>query len=91
MNRAKAIMSRMDDLKSARDTFRQARQSATDAAGRQKARDAYQASRQKIMDQFKSITRPSYAAKPTGMKAGGKVKSASKRADGCAIRGKTRA
>jgi hypothetical protein len=26
-----------------------------------------------------------------GMKAGGKVKSASSRADGCAIRGKTRA
>jgi hypothetical protein len=29
--------------------------------------------------------------KSTGMKAGGKVKSASSRADGCAIRGKTRA
>lgn len=28
---------------------------------------------------------------PGGMKSGGKVKSASKRADGCAIRGKTRA
>ena len=27
----------------------------------------------------------------TGMKAGGKVSSASKRADGCAVRGKTRA
>jgi hypothetical protein len=27
----------------------------------------------------------------TGMKSGGKVSSASKRADGCAIRGKTRA
>jgi hypothetical protein len=27
----------------------------------------------------------------TGMKKGGKVSSASKRADGCAIRGKTRA
>ena len=30
-------------------------------------------------------------AKSTGMKKGGKVTSASKRADGCAIRGKTRA
>ena len=30
-------------------------------------------------------------AKGTGMKKGGKVSSASKRADGCAIRGKTRA
>jgi hypothetical protein len=29
--------------------------------------------------------------KAKGMKAGGKVSSASKRADGCAIRGKTRA
>jgi regulator of extracellular matrix RemA (YlzA/DUF370 family) len=29
--------------------------------------------------------------KMTGMKKGGKVSSASKRADGCAIRGKTRA
>jgi hypothetical protein len=28
---------------------------------------------------------------PTGMKKGGKVKSASARADGCCIRGKTRA
>jgi uncharacterized protein with von Willebrand factor type A (vWA) domain len=32
-----------------------------------------------------------YANKPKGMKKGGKVKSASARADGCAIRGKTRA
>ena len=31
------------------------------------------------------------APAPTGMKKGGKVKSASARADGCAIRGKTRA
>jgi hypothetical protein len=31
------------------------------------------------------------AAEVTGMKKGGKVSSASKRADGCAIRGKTRA
>ena len=31
------------------------------------------------------------AVAPTGMKKGGKVKSASARADGCAIRGKTRA
>ena len=30
-------------------------------------------------------------SKPRGMKSGGKVSSASKRADGCAIRGKTRA
>ena len=30
-------------------------------------------------------------SKPLGMKSGGKVSSASKRADGCAIRGKTRA
>jgi hypothetical protein len=29
--------------------------------------------------------------RPKGMKTGGKVSSASKRADGCAIRGKTRA
>jgi len=29
--------------------------------------------------------------KPAGMKKGGKVKSASQRADGCCIRGKTRA
>jgi hypothetical protein len=28
---------------------------------------------------------------PTGMKKGGAVKSASSRADGCAVRGKTRA
>jgi hypothetical protein len=32
-----------------------------------------------------------YAKKPKGMKKGGMVKSASARADGCAIRGKTRA
>jgi len=31
------------------------------------------------------------ANKPKGMKSGGKVSSASRRADGCAIRGKTRA
>jgi hypothetical protein len=33
----------------------------------------------------------SFNKKPTTMKKGGKVKSASARADGCAIRGKTRA
>ena len=32
-----------------------------------------------------------FERKPEGMKSGGKVKSASKRADGCAIRGKTKA
>jgi len=34
---------------------------------------------------------PGYMMKPMGLKSGGGVKSASARADGCAIRGKTRA
>ena len=38
----------------------------------------------------KDQAQPGTAPTSAGMKAGGKVSSASKRADGCAIRGKTR-
>lgn len=38
----------------------------------------------------KSAAQPGVAPTGTGMKSGGKVKSASARADGCCVRGKTR-
>ena len=40
---------------------------------------------------YKEATRPDRLKKPLPFKSGGKVSSASSRADGCAIRGKTRA
>jgi len=40
---------------------------------------------------YESVVNPKSAPKPVSKRAGGKVSSASKRADGCAIRGKTRA
>lgn len=43
------------------------------------------------VNQTFNIQPTAQAGEPTTMKRGGKVKSASKRADGCAIRGKTRA
>ena len=42
-------------------------------------------------EKFEKETRMKKGLEAGGMKAGGKVSSASKRADGCAIRGKTRA
>jgi hypothetical protein len=45
----------------------------------------------KIADAAKNAKMPKSYADASGMKKGGKVKSASSRADGCAIRGKTRA
>lgn len=42
-------------------------------------------------EKFEKETRMKKGLEAGGMKAGGKVKSASARADGCAIRGKTRA
>jgi len=43
------------------------------------------------VNQTFNIQPSAQAGQPQGMKRGGKVNSASKRADGCAIRGKTRA
>ena len=43
------------------------------------------------LNQTFNIQPSAQAGQPTTMKRGGKVKSASQRADGCAIRGKTRA
>jgi hypothetical protein len=43
------------------------------------------------VNQTFNIQPSAQAGQPQGMKRGGKVKSASQRADGCAIRGKTRA
>jgi hypothetical protein len=43
------------------------------------------------MNQTFNIQPSAQAGQPQGMKRGGRVSSASKRADGCAIRGKTRA
>lgn len=43
------------------------------------------------LNQTFNIQPSAQAGQPQQMKRGGKVKSASKRADGCAIRGKTRA
>jgi hypothetical protein len=43
------------------------------------------------VNQTFNIQPSAQAGQPQGMKRGGKVSSASKRADGCAIRGKTRA
>jgi hypothetical protein len=43
------------------------------------------------VNQTFNIQPSAQAGQPTGMKRGGRVTSASKRADGCAIRGKTRA
>ena len=43
------------------------------------------------MSQTFNIQPSAQAGQPQGMKRGGRVTSASKRADGCAIRGKTRA
>jgi hypothetical protein len=43
------------------------------------------------VNQTFNIQPSAQAGQPTTMKRGGKVSSASKRADGCAIRGKTRA
>lgn len=43
------------------------------------------------MSQTFNIQPSAQAGQPTTLKRGGKVTSASKRADGCAIRGKTRA
>jgi hypothetical protein len=50
-----------------------------------KARDKGPSTKDKMLDTM------SKGLKMLGMKSGGKVSSASKRADGCAIRGKTRA
>lgn len=47
-----------------------------------------QAKKSSEFDLYKTVKK---AADEGGMKKGGKVKSASARADGCAIRGKTRA
>ena len=49
------------------------------------------ASQDSGVNQTFNIQPTAQAGEPTTMKRGGKVKSASKRADGCAIRGKTRA
>ena len=43
------------------------------------------------LNQTFNIQPSAQAGQPPGMKRGGRVTSASKRADGCAIRGKTRA
>jgi hypothetical protein len=48
-------------------------------------------SRMRKMDEKNPDSAQAKTNKALGMKAGGKVSSASKRADGCAIRGKTRA
>jgi hypothetical protein len=50
-----------------------------------KAKDKEPNTKEKMLDNM------SKGLKMLGMKSGGKVSSASKRADGCAIRGKTRA
>jgi hypothetical protein len=47
--------------------------------------------RMRKMDEKNPDSAQAKVNKALGMKAGGKVSSASKRADGCAIRGKTRA
>jgi hypothetical protein len=47
--------------------------------------------RMRKMDEKNPDSSQAKVNKALGMKAGGKVSSASKRADGCAIRGKTRA
>lgn len=49
------------------------------------------AERMRKMDEKNPTSAQAKTNKALGMKAGGKVSSASKRADGCAIRGKTRA
>jgi hypothetical protein len=49
------------------------------------------AERMRKMDEKNPESSQAKVNKVLGMKAGGKVSSASKRADGCAIRGKTRA
>jgi len=91
---------RRELMQGAKNTYQQARAAATDAAARQKAREAFNAARKDIRTQFRNppIVNKPYAPdiksplRPgPGMKSGGKVSSASKRADGCAIRGKTRA
>ena len=50
-----------------------------------KAKDKEPSTKEKMLDNM------SKGLKMLGMKSGGKVSSASSRADGCAIRGKTRA
>jgi hypothetical protein len=49
------------------------------------------AERMRKMDEKNPDSAQAKTNKALGMKAGGKVSSASKRADGCAVRGKTRA
>jgi hypothetical protein len=56
-----------------------------------KAQNEESTDRMRKMDEKNPDSSQAKVNKVLGMKAGGKVSSASKRADGCAIRGKTRA
>ena len=65
------------------------READKELARQQEEKQAQQA--QQAMALKRAAVQQTLASEPTPMKKGGKVSSASKRADGCAIRGKTRA